>query len=73
MEIPSNTADKQRAVETPDNPQALQVVAGMSVTPATGGLPQHPWHQHHPLQDLQVLLPTLQDEVALRTPPWSNR
>ncbi|KAL0458649.1 UNVERIFIED_CONTAM: hypothetical protein Slati_0492100 [Sesamum latifolium] len=37
MEIPSNTANKQKAVETLGKPQALQVVVGTSLTLTTGG------------------------------------
>ncbi|KAL0456058.1 UNVERIFIED_CONTAM: hypothetical protein Slati_0945000 [Sesamum latifolium] len=45
MEIPSNIANKQKAVETPGNTQALQVIAGTWHWP-----PQHPWHQRHPFK-----------------------
>ncbi|KAL0413072.1 UNVERIFIED_CONTAM: hypothetical protein Sradi_1508900 [Sesamum radiatum] len=37
MEIPSNTANKQNAVETFGNTQALQVVTGMPPTSTSGG------------------------------------
>ncbi|KAL0413441.1 UNVERIFIED_CONTAM: hypothetical protein Sradi_1545800 [Sesamum radiatum] len=37
MEIPSNPANKQNAVETSGNTQALQVVTGMPPTSASGG------------------------------------
>ncbi|KAL0455024.1 UNVERIFIED_CONTAM: hypothetical protein Slati_0841600 [Sesamum latifolium] len=37
MEISSNLANKQNAVETSGNTQALQVVTGMPPTSASGG------------------------------------
>ncbi|KAL0312116.1 UNVERIFIED_CONTAM: hypothetical protein Sradi_5610900 [Sesamum radiatum] len=37
MEIPSNPTNKQNAVETSGNTQALQVVTGMLPTSASGG------------------------------------
>ncbi|KAL0458554.1 UNVERIFIED_CONTAM: hypothetical protein Slati_0482600 [Sesamum latifolium] len=36
MEVPSNTANKQKTVETSDNTQALQVVTGMPPKSASG-------------------------------------
>ncbi|KAL0412312.1 UNVERIFIED_CONTAM: hypothetical protein Slati_3820900 [Sesamum latifolium] len=37
MENPSNTANKQKTIETSSNNQALQVATGMSLTKARGG------------------------------------
>ncbi|KAL0432032.1 UNVERIFIED_CONTAM: hypothetical protein Sradi_0829200 [Sesamum radiatum] len=37
MEIPSNPTNKQNAVKTSGNTQALQVVTGMPLTSASGG------------------------------------
>ncbi|KAL0398967.1 UNVERIFIED_CONTAM: hypothetical protein Sradi_2240000 [Sesamum radiatum] len=37
MDVPSNTANKQKVVGTPDNTQTLQVVTGASLAPTSGG------------------------------------
>ncbi|KAL0413471.1 UNVERIFIED_CONTAM: hypothetical protein Sradi_1548800 [Sesamum radiatum] len=37
MESPNNTANKQNAIETPSNTQALQVTIGTPLTQVGGG------------------------------------
>ncbi|KAL0409393.1 UNVERIFIED_CONTAM: hypothetical protein Sradi_1873700 [Sesamum radiatum] len=63
MDVPSNTANKQKTVETSGNTQALQVVTGLPSVPASGGSAPTPLAPKPPLP--RVVGPVVD-------PPWHN-